>query len=68
VKLELLSSINVGQRESAWWQNPSIRNVDAMRQVEEGVNREGIAYTAYDGARVEPRDSSYVFQKHLPKG
>jgi hydroxyacid-oxoacid transhydrogenase len=29
-----------------------------MRQVEEGLQNEGIDYEVYDGCRVEPKDSS----------
>ena len=36
-----------------------VKNLDAMKQVIEGLTREGVEFTIYDGCRVEPKDSSY---------
>lgn len=36
----------------------TVNKLDAMRQVHEGLGREGIEYTVYSKARVEPKDSS----------
>ena len=35
----------------------TVRNLNAMKQVEEGLMREGVEYTIYDGCRIEPKDS-----------
>jgi hydroxyacid-oxoacid transhydrogenase len=42
-----------------------VRNLNAMKQVEEGLTREGIEYTVFDGCRVEPKDSSYTLPYFL---
>ena len=36
----------------------NVAKLDAMRQVAEGLEREGIQYSVYDRARVEPKDYS----------
>jgi hypothetical protein len=52
---------NMGAKRVCVVTDTTVRGLDAMRQVEEGLTREGIEYTVYDGSRVEPKDSSYVF-------
>ena len=52
---------NMGAKKVCVVTDSTVRGLDAMRQVEEGLTREGIEYTVYDGSRVEPKDSSYVF-------
>jgi len=52
---------NMGAKKVCVVTDTTVRVLDAMRQVEEGLTREGIEYTVYDGSRVEPKDSSYVF-------
>lgn len=37
-----------------------VRNLNAMKQVEEGLIKEGIEFTVFDSCRVEPKDSSFV--------
>lgn len=36
----------------------NVTKLDAMKQVQEGLEREGIDYVVYDKVRVEPKDSS----------
>jgi hydroxyacid-oxoacid transhydrogenase len=51
---------NMGSKRVCVVTDSTVRGLDAMRQVEEGLQREGIEYEVYDGCRVEPKDSSYV--------
>ena len=39
----------------------TVLKLDAMKQVQEGLEREGIAYEIFSRARVEPKDYSWVF-------
>lgn len=52
---------NMGSKRVCVVTDSTVRGLDAMKQVEEGLQKEGIAYEVYDGCRVEPKDSSYVF-------
>lgn len=52
---------NMGAKRVCVVTDSIVRNLNAMKQVEEGLTREGVEYTIYDGCRVEPKDSSYVF-------
>lgn len=36
----------------------TVSKLDAMRQVREGLDKEGIQFEVFDGVRVEPKDSS----------
>jgi hydroxyacid-oxoacid transhydrogenase len=36
----------------------TVSKLDAMKQVIEGLEREGVEYNVYDQVRVEPKDSS----------
>ena len=36
----------------------NVSKLDAMKQVIEGLTREGVEFTVYDKCRVEPKDSS----------
>jgi hydroxyacid-oxoacid transhydrogenase len=36
----------------------TVAKLDAMKQVIEGLEREGVQYNVYDKVRVEPKDSS----------
>lgn len=51
---------NMGAKRVCVVTDKTVRGLNAMRQVEEGLTREGVEYTVYDGCRVEPKDSSYV--------
>jgi len=56
---------NMGAKKVCVVTDSTVRGLDAMRQVEDGLTREGIEYTVYDGSRVEPKDSSYVFTSFI---
>lgn len=51
---------NMGAKRVMVVTDKTVAKLDAMRQVAEGLGREGIGYRVYDGVRVEPKDSSYV--------
>lgn len=51
---------NMGAKRVCVVTDSVVRNLNAMKQVEEGLTREGIEYTVFAGCRVEPKDSSYV--------
>jgi len=51
---------NMGAKKVCVVTDVNVAKLDAMKQVIEGLEREGIGYTVYDQARVEPKDSSYV--------
>lgn len=51
---------NMGAKKVMVVTDSTVRQLNAMRQVEEGLTREGIEFIVYDGCRVEPKDSSYV--------
>jgi hypothetical protein len=53
---------NMGAQRVCVVTDSIVKNLDAMKQVVEGLTREGIEFTVYDGCRVEPKDSSYVAQ------
>ena len=36
----------------------NVLKLDAMKQVEEGLTREGVDFTVFDNVKVEPKDSS----------
>lgn len=35
-----------------------VKDLDAMKQVVEGLNREGVEFRVFDNCRVEPKDTS----------
>lgn len=49
---------NMGAKRVCVVTDSTVRELDAMRQVVEGLNREGIEFTVFDRCRVEPKDSS----------
>lgn len=51
---------NMGAKKVCVVTDVNVTKLDAMKQVIEGLEREGISYTVYDQTRVEPKDSSYV--------
>ena len=51
---------NMGAKRVCVVTDSVVRNLNAMKQVEEGLTREGIEYTVFAGCRVEPKDSSYT--------
>ncbi|MCJ1245370.1 hypothetical protein MMC30_002574 [Trapelia coarctata] len=51
---------NMGVKRVCVVTDVNVAKLDAMRQVVEGLEREGIGYTVYDRTRVEPKDSSIL--------
>ncbi|GAB7363395.1 hypothetical protein MBLNU230_g3673t1 [Neophaeotheca triangularis] len=49
---------NMGSKKVMVVTDSNVTKLDAMKQVQEGLEREGINYTVYDKVRVEPKDSS----------
>ena len=50
---------NMGAKRVCVVTDTNVAKLDAMRQVVEALDREGVSYTIYDQVRVEPKDSSY---------
>lgn len=53
---------NMGAKRVCVVTDSVVKNLEAMKQVIEGLTREGVEFTVFDGCRVEPKDSSYVPQ------
>lgn len=49
---------NMGAKKVMVVTDKTVRKLDAMKQVQEGLERENIAFEVFDGTRVEPKDSS----------
>lgn len=49
---------NLGAKKVMVVTDKTVRQLDAMKQVVEGLDREGIKYEIYDKTRVEPKDYS----------
>ena len=49
---------NMGAKKVMVVTDQTVQKLDAMKQVEEGLNREGIPYEVFSKARVEPKDYS----------
>lgn len=49
---------NMGAKRVCVVTDGNVAKLDAMRQVIEGLTKEGIEFTVYDKCRVEPKDSS----------
>lgn len=49
---------NMGAKRVCVVTDSTVRNLLAMKQVEEALSREGIEYDIFDKVRVEPKDSS----------
>src|SRR6201996_2424159 len=49
---------NMGAKRVCVVTDGNVAKLDAMKQVVEGLTREGIEFTVYDKCRVEPKDSS----------
>lgn len=52
---------NLGSKRVCVVTDPTVDKLDAMRQVREGLTREGINFKVYSNVRIEPKDSSYVY-------
>lgn len=49
---------NMGSKRVMVVTDQNVRKLDAMKQVVEGLTREGVEFEVYDKVRVEPKDSS----------
>ena len=49
---------NLGAKRVCVVTDSVVRNLNAMKQVEEGLTKEGVEFTVFDACRVEPKDSS----------
>ena len=49
---------NMGVRRVCVVTDTNVMKLDAMKQVIEGLSREGVEFTVYLGTVVEPKDSS----------
>ncbi|RQM05970.1 hypothetical protein DH86_00002538 [Scytalidium sp. 3C] len=49
---------NMGAKRVCVVTDNNVKNLDAMKQVVEGLTKEGIEFTVFDNCRVEPKDSS----------
>ena len=49
---------NMGARRVCVVTDKNVLRLDAMKQVEEGLTKEGVEFTVYDNVMVEPKDSS----------
>ena len=51
---------NMGAKRVCVVTDVNVAKLDAMKQVVEGLTREGIEFTIYENTMVEPKDSSFV--------
>jgi hydroxyacid-oxoacid transhydrogenase len=51
---------NMGAKKVIVVTDATVQQLDAMKQVQEGLEREGIPYEVFSNTRVEPKDYSYV--------
>lgn len=51
---------NMGSRRVCVVTDETVDKLDAMRQVREGLTREGITFEVFNKVKIEPKDSSYV--------
>jgi hydroxyacid-oxoacid transhydrogenase len=49
---------NLGSKRVCVVTDKVVKNLDAMKQVVEGLNREGVEFTVFEDCRVEPKDTS----------
>jgi len=49
---------NMGAKRVCVVTDSTVLNLDAMKQVIEGLNREGVEFTVFSNCKVEPKDSS----------
>lgn len=49
---------NIGSKRVCVVTDQNVAKLDAINQVVEGLTREGVEFTVYDGTRVEPKDVS----------
>lgn len=58
---------NMGAKRVCVVTDSNVAKLDAMKQVVEGLNKEGIEFTVYERTQVEPKDSSWV-RKNIRRG
>lgn len=51
---------NMGAKKVMVVTDSTVLNLDAMKQVSEGLEREGVKFEVFSNVRVEPKDYSYV--------
>ena len=51
---------NMGAKKVMVVTDGTVLKLDAMKQVQEGLDREGIPYEIFSRSRVEPKDYSYA--------
>ena len=49
---------NLGAKRVCVITDVNVAKLDAMKQVEEGLTREGVEFTVFERTMVEPKDSS----------
>ena len=49
---------NMGARRVCVVTDRNVAKLDAMRQVEEGLGKEGVDFSLYERTMIEPKDSS----------
>jgi hydroxyacid-oxoacid transhydrogenase len=49
---------NMGAKKVCVVTDKTVGQLNAMKQVVEGLTKEGVEFVVYDGVRVEPKDSS----------
>ena len=57
---------NLGAKRVCVVTDVNVSKLDAMKHVIEALDREGITYTVFDQAKVEPKDSSCVSFRPRP--
>ena len=50
---------NMGAKRVIVVTDGNVSKLNAMKQVIEGLTREGVEFTVFDKCKVEPKDSSY---------
>lgn len=55
---------NMGAKRVCVVTDSNVAKLDAMKQVVEGLNKEGIEFTVYERTQVEPKDSSWVRKEY----
>ena len=49
---------NLGSKRVLVVTDKIVKNLNAMKQVVEGLNREGVEFSVFEDCRVEPKDTS----------
>jgi hydroxyacid-oxoacid transhydrogenase len=55
---------NLGSKKVCVVTDSTVDKLDAMKQVREGLTREGVNFEVFSNVRVEPKDSSYGLDIH----